>query len=247
MVNLCIPKRDIEIIRRKIDSDVEWGGWYIYNKSKINSKKTFKGEGLHVTVPVQDHYDIHWHTHPSTLISIPNLNQTGPIQPPSIDDISNTSFKYFTDLKIGRSELIHVVFTMHAIYIQRPNKSILDNFFKTNKYTIKTSVDDNKKISVVNEDPKLQIWQNKWYTPFKKQASPLLRNLIAIGYDLGGYIHDDTQEFVFPDKSSKRIMYAESLKIENEYFDLCKKFGVDVEKIINWNKILKHGLCVVIN
>jgi hypothetical protein len=244
MVNLCIPKREIKKINDKINKNVEWGGYYIYDKNKIKQNKLFKGEGLHVTVPLQDYYDIHWHTHPQCLISSSDLNQTGPMQPPSVDDIAHTSFKYFTDLKLGRSDLIQIVFSHHAIYIQRPNPKVLENFFKTKTYTIQTSVDNNNKISVVKEDPKLHIWENKWYTPFKTKAGPLLSKLKSIGYDLGGGINDDTGEFIVPDKLDKEKMYADSFVIEKKYFDLCKKFGVDVEKIIDWNKIKKYGLCI---
>jgi|688.fasta_scaffold01457_39 hypothetical protein len=225
MVTLCIPRKDIRFIYNKVKGDREWGGYYIYNKSKI-VRKTFKGEEMSVNVPIQDFYNIHWHTHPYDLIE---HNITSPIQMPSVEDIAMTSYKYFMDIPLGRTNLIHVVFTTNGIYVQKPIPEILDNFFKTPRYTIKT-----EKKSDIKTDKGLAIWENKWYNRFEREAS-------HFGVDIAGVFWDAK----YNNKTqTTQETFKKAFEIEKQFFQKCEEFGVKVTKLTNWNTLLKKGLCV---
>lgn len=232
MVTLCIPRKDIRFIYNKVKGDREWGGYYIYNKSKI-VRKTFKGKEMEVIIPVQDFYNIHWHTHPYELIEV---NITTPIQMPSVEDIAMTSYKYFMDIPLGRTNLIHIVFTTNGIYIQKPIPEVLDNFFKTPRYTIKTEKKYDK-IEVSESFKGLDIWENKWYNRFKREAE-------YFGYDIAGVFWDAKYSNKTQKKQTTQETFKKAFEIEKQFFQKCEEFGVKVTKLTNWNNLLKKGLCV---
>lgn len=227
-----IPKKYIKKIKKYVDEeDVEWGGYFVFSaRGKFVRMIERKGEKTSVNVETEN-YEVHWHTHPAALISTGTFDQTGPVQPPSIDDIAQSSYKYYSTDFLNGAVLRQVVFTNLAIYIQEPIYDVLDHWFKTKDFDI-----DTKKT--------VKIWENKWYKPFRKEAEKYTRKLKTKGLDLGGFINDDTGQFEYlPKKERDKLLY-ESYDIEQEYFDLCAKYGIRVTKTYQWKKELKNGLSI---
>ena len=234
MRTLIIPPKVIVEIAKLMNSKIEYGGWLEFDLHGKHSKtKTIKGQQLSVSVPTE-YYELHWHTHPEYLVSSGTIQQTGPFQPPSRDDIAQSSAKYFDVHFIGGTLLKQLVFTSQAVYIQECIPSVLEKFFKTKDFIKK---DDKTDI----------IWTNKWYTPFKTIVNPILRQIQNIGLDLGGYIDDDTGKHVPPSESDYIRLYKDSEKLEKAYFDVCKEFGVKVTKIMDWKGLLKNGMQIKVN
>lgn len=225
---LYINPQQIKEILDLIHNDVEYGGYFVYKGTGDFEKRvTRKGEGLSVSVETEN-YELHWHTHPDALISSGTLNQTGPLQPPSIDDIAQTSYKFFSYEFLMGYVLVQAVFTDHAIYIQKPNADILESLFPRD-FTIQ-------------DDQTKKIWEDIWYNPFRNKAKPYLDRIKNIGLDLGGYFNEDTGEFEYYPQDEMDEMMDQSLKLESKYFEICRSFGVDVTKITDIDSIKKNGL-----
>lgn len=224
---LYISAQNIKKIKKLVDSNIEYGGYFI---SKSNNFKKFQGNDLSVSVPPEN-YEIHWHTHPSKLISSGSLNQTGPLQPPSIDDIAQSSYKYFDPEYLMGHVLFQLVFTKHGIYIQEPIPEVLDNFFGPD-FLFESKKD-------------IEMWEKEWYIPFKTRGYPILSQIRNIGLDLGGYINEDTGVFTHHSRQERDSWYHQSRELEKQYLDVCDEFGVHVTKIQNWKEAMKNGLYLV--
>lgn len=225
---LKIPPSQIKEIYKLVEEEpIEYGGWFVYTgPGKLQSRKQFKGTRLDVTVPTEN-YELHWHTHPAYIIDDHSFEQTGIYQPPSVNDIAQSSYKYFSPKFLMGVVLRQVVFTKHAVYIQEPIPEILDKWFKTKDYLI-----DEK-----NE----KIWLNKWYAPFKKETTKIMRNLHGWGYDYS-FRHDDTGETVTLEGDELKEYHDRSTQLEKEYLAVAKKYGVKVTKLKNVSEIKKKGL-----
>lgn len=229
---LYINPHQIQEIMKLVHNKVEYGGYFVYTgKGEFQKRITRKGEGLSVNVETEN-YELHWHTHPDYLISSGTLDQTGPLQPPSIDDIAQTSYKYFSYEYLMGFVLVQAVFTDHAIYIQRPNGDLLESFFP--------------KDFIIQDDQTKKIWEDIWYTPFRNKAKPYVNRIKDIGLDLGGYINEDTGEFQYYPQDEMDEMMEKSLKLESDYFKLCRDFGVDVTKISDVEEIKRNGLRIIV-
>lgn len=236
MKTLIVPKEIIKQIKYITENKiVEYGGWLEYSGDIYKKIKKFKGDTTSVYVPTAN-YELHYHTHPASLIvsNDENFNKsTGPFQPPSIQDIGHTSYKYFSSEFARGNVLRQIVFTKEAIYIQEPIPSILNNFFK------------NKSFSISNERHK-KFWINNWFIPFEKESSPIRKKLTGYSVDIGGYKDKDTGETVYYPPEVTEGFYEECIKLEKKYFLIAKKYGVNIIKIPNWNKALKNGLSIKI-
>lgn len=219
----------IKKIKKLVDDNIEHGGWINYG-----SLKHFRGDMFSITVPYDEPYKIHWHTHPGYLINNGNIDSTGPVQPPSQDDLAQTSYKFFsTDFPFGRI-MVHIVFTQYGIYIQTPIPSTLESFFKT------------KNFKIIDKKTK-ETWTNKWYNRFLEESSPILKKIRSLGYDLTETIHPDTDEIIKLNKKEYTEYYKKSLLLESLYFTIAKKYGIKVEKINSWSEVLKTGFSVDID
>lgn len=206
---LHISSDNIKSIKNKLIEDVEYGGWFEFDgNGNFIDMISIKGNELNVSIP-SGNYEIHWHTHPSILISNYTLDQTGPFQSPSVHDISTSSYSYF-DYNYGMgSILLRLVFTKYGIYVQEPMNNVLDKILGNN-------------FVIFDEDTKNE-WIEKWYKPFKKKADKIRNKINSISFDLGGYIDEDTEEpMQHYNKEEWSKNYKEAIELENEYFHFLK-------------------------
>jgi hypothetical protein len=230
---LHIPREEIAKIFLIVENEPnEYGGWVVYDsKALFKSIKQFKGNKLEVSVPTEN-YELHWHTHPAFLIDDESYEQTGTFQPPSINDIAQSSYKYYsTDFFMG-TMLRQIVFTKHGIYIQEPIEKTLENWFKTKDFLI-----SNKKNNIT--------WINKWYKPFKKEAEKIRKSISNYGLDYS-YTDDDTGKKITLQNEELREYNEVCNNLEKEYFSVCKKYGVKVTKIVNIQQVKNKGLDITI-
>lgn len=228
---LTIPSSEIKKIHKLVkEGDTEYGGYFVFlGNGKFERNVKFKGDLLSVSVPTEN-YEIHWHTHPGKLIRSCCANQSGPIQPPSIDDIAQSSYKFF-DYEFGMGHiLVQLVFTKHGIYSQHVIPEIMKKYFRST--------------FLIHDEKDIDEWTKTWYEPFCKKASPIRKEISNIGFDLGGYINDDTGKYEQYPKEDREQMYLQSLELERQYFEICKEFGIAVYKIPNWKDMLKKGLTI---
>ncbi len=226
---LHIPSEQIRrIYKAMFELPHEVGGYFEFKGSEtspeFDSYAQFTGDKLGVTVP-SGNYEIHWHTHPVHVIDqqdIYDMDQTGPCQPPSIQDLSSTAAAYYAqDYGMGHV-LRRVVFSQEAVYIQYPIPEILDQYSE-------------------------EMFEKKWWKPFKNTATPIRNKINNICFELGKYINEDTgeQESYYDFAESQKI-YAKAMELEEEYLKIAERFGVYVVKITNWSHLLSRGLTIMV-